>query len=525
MTVAWDFQGSLPPELTLTATSLATIYDANGYITYRPNNLLLNSATLSTQNVATTAASPYIISFKGTGSIALSGTATATVNGTGANDRVFLKFSPTAGTLTLTVTGTVTEAQLEAVTYETSPRTYNATTGAIYYGPRFDYDPAHGQSGPLLRLEGNSNNLVANSSNLGTGTYVINNVNRSSSAVLGPDNYTAAWFITATASNGYIRCQPASSTTTNRNISLFMRRKTGTGTITVSAGTNTIDATAVPSTGWTRYNTNVAGQTSTYTADGVNITVVTTVPHNLIATDRVRFVATTGTAGSISSGDITVVNSTTFTFASAVAATSGSATIYAQTIRIDLGTSGDEVYLWGIQYQNTRGMSSYMPTNGATFSRTLDYLTCDTTNFSSWFTNSGSVICEFVLGFPADTNNSNNPVYSIGDGTVNPTSYTYGASGSITVVAGTTGSFSYTGTFGPPGLRTVGQSLNYSTAANIWKLSGQSAQTFTSTGLVVSNRLHFGQSQALNAATSVWLKSFKFYNRPLTQAELEALVP
>ena len=33
--------------------SLKTITDANGYVTYAPNNLLLNSATLSTQNVTT----------------------------------------------------------------------------------------------------------------------------------------------------------------------------------------------------------------------------------------------------------------------------------------------------------------------------------------------------------------------------------------------------------------------------------------------------------------------------------------
>jgi hypothetical protein len=32
-------------------------------------------------------------------------------------------------------------AQLEAVTYQTTPSTYVATTTAAYYGPRFDYDP------------------------------------------------------------------------------------------------------------------------------------------------------------------------------------------------------------------------------------------------------------------------------------------------------------------------------------------------------------------------------------------------
>jgi hypothetical protein len=34
------------------------------------------------------------------------------------------------------------DAQLETITYETTPRAYNATTSAAYHGPRFDYDPA-----------------------------------------------------------------------------------------------------------------------------------------------------------------------------------------------------------------------------------------------------------------------------------------------------------------------------------------------------------------------------------------------
>lgn len=84
-------------------------------------NLLLNSGTLSTQNV-TTSAVAYTLSFFGTGTVTLSGTSTAgPLVGTGANDRVSLTFTPTAGTLTLTVSGSVTTAQLESGTVATSP--------------------------------------------------------------------------------------------------------------------------------------------------------------------------------------------------------------------------------------------------------------------------------------------------------------------------------------------------------------------------------------------------------------------
>jgi hypothetical protein len=85
-------------------------------------NLLLNSATLSTQNV-TVAATAYTLSFTGTGSITRSGVSTGTLSGTGTGEanRVSVTFTPTAGTLTLTVSGTVTNAQLEAGAFATSP--------------------------------------------------------------------------------------------------------------------------------------------------------------------------------------------------------------------------------------------------------------------------------------------------------------------------------------------------------------------------------------------------------------------
>lgn len=91
-------------------------------------NLLLDSATLSTQSVTVTA-QVYILSFYGTGTITLSGASTAgPLAGTGANVRSVLSFTPTAGTLTLTVTGSVTYAQLEAGT-ATLESSWIPTTG------------------------------------------------------------------------------------------------------------------------------------------------------------------------------------------------------------------------------------------------------------------------------------------------------------------------------------------------------------------------------------------------------------
>ncbi len=132
------------PGLTYSRTGAATAWRQDGTLAeFAPNvmrrtdagvtiegqrtNLLLNSATLSTQSVAVTAA-PHTISFNGTGTITLSGASTAgPLVGPGANKRVSLTFTPTAGTLTVTVSGSVTYGQLEQAS---TPSTPIITTGA-----------------------------------------------------------------------------------------------------------------------------------------------------------------------------------------------------------------------------------------------------------------------------------------------------------------------------------------------------------------------------------------------------------
>lgn len=82
-------------------------------------NLLLNSATLATQSITVTAQA-YTISFYGAGSITLSGTATGTITGLGTGLRKTYTFTPTAGSLTLTVSGSALFANLEAGDYATA---------------------------------------------------------------------------------------------------------------------------------------------------------------------------------------------------------------------------------------------------------------------------------------------------------------------------------------------------------------------------------------------------------------------
>ena len=82
-------------------------------------NLVFPSDIATTQVRAVTAVQ-HTLSFYGNGTVTLSGAFSGSLVGTGVSDRVSLTFTPTAGNLTLTVSGTVTNWQLEAGSNATS---------------------------------------------------------------------------------------------------------------------------------------------------------------------------------------------------------------------------------------------------------------------------------------------------------------------------------------------------------------------------------------------------------------------
>lgn len=227
--------------ITFTRASTATFFNSSGVLTsaainvarldYNPatlaargllieeqrTNLLLNNATLSTQSV-TVSAVAYTLSFYGTGTITLSGASTAgPLVGSGVfPNRVTLTFTPTAGTLTLTVSGTVQHAQLEAGAFATSviPTTttaltrnadvasvntlspwYNASEGTTYFeGVTFDTT-----SGNFPRAyqfnDGTNNNVIQITRNNGSGAARMSVVSGSVSQAAAD---ATAWTLNAT---------------------------------------------------------------------------------------------------------------------------------------------------------------------------------------------------------------------------------------------------------------------------------------------------------------------------------------
>jgi hypothetical protein len=144
-TDAWDFVNQsylragrvTAPGLTFTRASVGSYLNNNNTMTVfssgQPRigdkgiliegsrqNLFLNSAVGATQSITVTAAA-HTLSFFGTGTVTLSGVSTdGPLVGTGEFNRVSLTFTPTAGSLTLTVSGGIKWVNLELGSFPTS---------------------------------------------------------------------------------------------------------------------------------------------------------------------------------------------------------------------------------------------------------------------------------------------------------------------------------------------------------------------------------------------------------------------
>jgi hypothetical protein len=203
-------------------------------------NLVFPSDALTTQTVTVTAVA-HTLSFYGTGTVVLSGTHTATVTGTAAYPtRTTLTFTPTAGSLILTVTGSVTQAQLEAGSFVTSyiptvaasavrSADVCSITGANFSG---FYNPLEG----TIFLKA-STALPGNSSIL----YVINDTTNQNQILALPG--TSSFVVSglnvqqANLNTGFFTANAASMVASAYKLNDFATSKNGLAVVTDNTGT------------------------------------------------------------------------------------------------------------------------------------------------------------------------------------------------------------------------------------------------------------------------------------------------
>lgn len=477
--------------LTYSGPSLSTMFDSTGKLTYKPNNLALNTATLGTQSVTVQVGVNYLVSFaSGGGSIALSGAGAGTVT-SGAP----VKVTASTSTLTLTVTGTVTNAVVAAVTYETTPRTGDQviTTSAAYYGPRIDYDPNTLAVKGLLIEEARTNILPRSSiggvSDVASWTGAGGTLSGSQAGA--PDGTASfALFTENTASSThqvFITTPPPVASGLTMTGSVFL--KAGTRryvSVAVGAYDNGFGIVVDTQT-WTLGNSVTVG-TSTYSSSSI-----------------------TNVGSGIYRVSVTGVLNTTTAYLAVNSSNVSNPTSFAPTF---VGTSST-FYAWGGQVEAASFATSYIPTAASSVTRAADVVQFTGAALTALNSTTYSAILEMADEVSAAA------AYIIAPTVTNLPIFYNGSSVNVAPV------YSYNG------VGTINTSnITWSSANRLGFATSPSGRSLVANGgTVVSDTASPG---ALGASVSLFnglsstrpanghIKSFAVYNQRLSDATLQA---
>jgi hypothetical protein len=484
---------TLDPRITFARASEARFYDGKTFAKAE-ENLLLNSATLSTQNV-TTRAEPYTLSFIGTGTVTLSGTSTAgPLVGTGATNRVTLTFTPTAGTLTLTVTGTVEQAQLEA---RSSATAWTATTTQpiTNYIPvlqtaaanvaRFDHSPTTGESLGLL-IEEQRTNLLTYSEQFDNAAWTPNAATIQPNTIVAPDGALTGDLLVATGTaSSRIRCTTAQAINTTYTASIYAKQGTGRYL--------RFRNLAIDASGWIDLQT---GATSA--------TVGTTATAALVGNGWYRLALTATTPASIASNliDIQVVD-----------ALNSTASV------IDSG-----IYIWGAQLEAGAFPTSYIPTAASQVTRNADAASMTGVNFTGWYRQDEGTLYAEAAFLAAVTLQQ---IFNVSDGTVANligirASPSMATSSRFTVTAGGVSQADINVINGANAGVFTKHAGAYKVDDFAVSVNGQNALTDTSGVLISATQARIGATP-VGVTANVYVRKLAYYPSRLPNAQLQAL--
>jgi hypothetical protein len=457
-----------------------TVFDSTGALTFAGNNLVLNNATLSTQSITVVANANYIVAFYGTGSVTLSGAGSGTISGTGANDQVYQALTASTTTLTLTVSGTVTNATVSQVTYETTPRAVDqlTTTAAACYALRFDNTAAVASSPLGIKTEETRTNSLRNSTMVG--------------AVAGsPGTLPTNW--TVSNAGTLTRTLAVGTEYGMKYLDVRFNGTTSTTGLQISLESTT-QIVAAPSQTWTGsfYGKLQAGSLTNITSASIGVIERDSGGTNLAFTST-NFTPTStitrfsGSRAFSSNPSIARTNmQITYAFSSGVAVD--------VTLRIYMP-----------QYEQGTFATSAIPTYGVATQRVADIQVLTNGALSTLGGSAGTVIQQFNLRANSAANqyqiygNTVSPLYFDSALAIKATNGTTVLSSGVTAVANTP----------------IRAGLAWDGSGRAISVNGSTAVTDANSFGTIGSTIYDGSNNGANAANG-WIESFSVYASKLT---------
>lgn len=388
-------------------------------------------------------------------------------------------------------------AQLEPVTYQTTAGTYNPTTTAAYYGPRFDYDPVTLAAKGLL-IEEQRTNLLTYSQEIGGTNWLPDDTTVALNSIAAPNGTLTASTLTDTATNSDHRMisggtNPSFTVGASYTLSVYVKNNTR-NFVQLAFGTAAFSATAYA-------NFDVA--------TGVLGTVGSGTTASITAVGSGWYRCTITAAA-------TVTTSSTIFFGLITSATAVRAELYAGT--------GSSLYVWGAQLEAGAFATSYIPTVASQVTRSADVATMTGTNFSSWYNQSeGTFVASADTAKPPSVATANF-IAIASDGTQNERVQNVIDTSNVTagVVDGNVSQANFTNAY------TLNQVFNSAIAYKVndfaASFNGGTATTDTSGTIPTVNRMTLGSSwDGANFFLNGHIRQIAYYNTRLTNATLQTL--